>query len=246
MHEKLTLLEEKRQEYARVPYNSPEDFEELSTHLCDTSANVLLETNVETLNRNFSSVYDDGNLHVWKRNIDSRRMTVRGEFYVECSAEEFINFAHDPILRSRWDMSYEKCEVLSSKPLFEIRYMKFSGMGGVAARDVVMFCVKRRMRRSIYISVCCSLNDSLKPLQSDCVRGTLCLSCFVAVPNGHEDECKVHFISDGDLNGWIPIFVSNNVTSFLLPRVVKKLMAKASEWYRDTDSESIDIQVEEC
>eukprot|EP01130_Rhizamoeba_saxonica_P013155 TRINITY_DN557_c0_g1_i1.p1 TRINITY_DN557_c0_g1~~TRINITY_DN557_c0_g1_i1.p1 ORF type:complete len:199 (-),score=28.37 TRINITY_DN557_c0_g1_i1:101-697(-) len=163
----------------------------------------------------WSKVTSKRGVNVFQKQDESESsfLILKGEGTVMGLPQDIVQVVQDLENRGKWDLFFEEGKVVQQvNEDHGYGYLKFKGNWTVWPRDFSLSLAKRETENSTYCVAASVQHDDI-PEVSGCVRGTILASGFRITPL-EEGGCRVTYIIQVDLGGWLPNAVANQVNTY--------------------------------
>lgn len=145
--------------------------------------------------------------------------TLKSEYFLQCTAEQFIELLKDVKSRKMWDENIEKIEVVLTLPEeTSVVYIKYKKFLIISSRDAVVVSRIMRAHKGIaYISTSCEHEDY--PENEGTVRARVETAGYYIEPQ-ENGRCRVVGFSIGDAGGNLPKNIVKTVAASALPKFI--------------------------
>ena len=143
---------------------------------------------------------------------------MKSEYFINCTANQFIDLMTDINHRKEWDENIEKIELVLSLPEdTTVVYIKYKKFLMVSSRDAIL--VNRIMRAHnglVFVSSSCELDEY--PVTNEAVRAVIETSGYYLEP--HEKALKVIGFTVGNAGGNLPKAFVKTAAASALPKFI--------------------------
>eukprot|EP01118_Nematostelium_gracile_P010754 TRINITY_DN374_c0_g1_i1.p1 TRINITY_DN374_c0_g1~~TRINITY_DN374_c0_g1_i1.p1 ORF type:complete len:211 (+),score=46.02 TRINITY_DN374_c0_g1_i1:17-649(+) len=151
-----------------------------------------------------------------KQNEEDGGTLSKGEGVIKAPAEKVKDLLVDITQRPKWDLFFENGNIVKTlnddMSLALVHYKTKSAMM-VSPRDFATFAAWRKESDGSFALIAKSVVSDLIPDVSGSVRGNINLCCFLITPIS-ENECKVVYVFQVDVSGWVPTYLVDKVNQY--------------------------------
>ncbi|XP_062514251.1 START domain-containing protein 10-like [Corticium candelabrum] len=189
------------------------------------------------IDKGWSRQYDSNGIVVWTQTSEVSSIKLLRVQYVfqDISADVLYDVIHDPDYRRVWDdHMIDGFEICTLDATNDIGYYSVKCPPGVTNRD---FVNERswRVNDEEYMIFNHTVYHKDHPEKKNFVRAFSYLTGYVLRPQ-ENGACAFTYVTQTDMKGWIPAWLTNKAATFFAPKIIEKLH-KASlgyvEWKKE-------------
>uniref|UniRef100_A0A6B2LKP8 START domain-containing protein n=1 Tax=Arcella intermedia TaxID=1963864 RepID=A0A6B2LKP8_9EUKA len=173
---------------------------------------------------------DKKGVKVYQKTAPDGSIMLKGVGTIKAPAGKVLAVLEDIESRGKWDLFFDTGKMNKLTDTCGSAHLKFKSYYTVWARDFTVAMIRQDLENGSSLCIAESVVLPELPETSDCVRGTLDASGFLVEPLS-ETECRLTYILQIDLKGWIPTYLSNmvNVYQPLCIIGIRKLLTNSTD-----------------